>query len=102
MREKKEKSARTRGLLSNCWYLLKIAFKLEPALFWTRIPLILVKAALPFIPIVFLRLILNGITAREEEKDILLYVLAFALFTFAEACWKKFWNPGPVSGWRLP
>ncbi len=89
MREKKEKSARTRGLLSNCWYLLKIAFKLEPALFWTRIPLILVKAALPFIPIVFLRLILNGITAREEEKDILLYVLAFALFTFAGGMLEK-------------
>ena len=62
-------------LLSNCRFLMKVAFRLEPALFWTRVPFIVVNAAMPFIPILFVRAILNGILAGESERQILLYVV---------------------------
>lgn len=82
MKNKKENSEKTGSLLSNCCFLMKAAFRLEPALFWTRVPFIVVNAATPFIPILFVRAILNGILAGETEKRIILYVLAFALASF--------------------
>ena len=82
MKKRKENSEKTTSLLSNCWFLMKAAFRLEPALFWTRVPFIVVNAATPFIPILFVRAILNGILTGETEKKILLYVLAFSLATF--------------------
>lgn len=70
------------SLLSNCRFLMKVAFELEPALFWTRVPFIVVNAATPFIPILFVRAILNGIMTGESPKRILMYVLAFSMATF--------------------
>nr|WP_300680076.1 ABC transporter ATP-binding protein [uncultured Acetatifactor sp.] len=82
MKKQRKKNEKTGSLLSNCWFLMKAAFRLEPALFWTRVPFIVVNAATPFIPILFVRTILNGILEGETEKQILLYVLTFSLATF--------------------
>lgn len=68
-------------LVSNCFFMLRIAFRLNRAMFFVRIPLILVNAAIPFIPIVFLRLLLNEITIGQNVQRIILYVLLMALIT---------------------
>lgn len=72
----------TQGLLSNCRFLLKTAYRLNPVLFRVRIPLILLNAAAPFIPVVFLRLLLDEITVGRSGEKILQYVAALALITF--------------------
>lgn len=87
--EKAEKKIKTKGLLSDCCFLLRTAVRLEPVLFIARIPLIAVNATIPFIPIIFLRLILNAIVAGGEEESILWYVLLFALCTFLGNVFKK-------------
>lgn len=50
------------GLLSNCLFMVKTAVRLNPSLLPARGLLILVNAALPFIPIVFFAPVLNEIT----------------------------------------
>lgn len=70
-----------KGLLSNCLFILRIAFRLNPAMFFVRIPLIVINAAVPFIPIVFLRLLLNEITIGKDVQRIVWYVLLMALAT---------------------
>lgn len=66
--KKRKKNEKTGSLLSNCWFLMKAAFRLEPALFWTRVPFIVVNAATPFIPILFVRTILNGILEGRRKN----------------------------------
>lgn len=89
MKKRMENEIKTGGLLSNCCFLLGTAFRLEPALFWTRVPFMVVHAATPFLPIFFVRLILNGIMAGETEKRILSYVLAFSLSVFVGQVFEK-------------
>lgn len=69
------------GLLSNCLFMVKTAVRLNPSLLPARGLLILVNAAIPFIPIVFLRLILNEITIGGNMQRVFLYVLFMALAT---------------------
>ena len=71
------------GLLSNCLFIVQTAVRLNPTLLVARIPLVLVNAAQPFIPIVFLRLILNEITMDQDMRRILWYVLSIAAATLA-------------------
>ena len=71
------------GLLSNCLFIVQTAVRLNPTLLAARIPLVLVNAAQPFIPIVFLRLILNEITMDQDMRRILWYVLSMAAATLA-------------------
>ena len=75
---KKEK-----GLLSNCAFLLRFAYKTNKSIFFSKIPQIILNIISPFIPIVFVRLILNEITIGKNVKLLLIYVAALALSTYA-------------------
>lgn len=72
-----------KSLLSNCGFLLKTAFSLNPRLFAVRIPLLFVNGATPFIPIFMIRLILNEIVEGGTTESILTAVLGLALLTLA-------------------
>lgn len=67
------------GLWSNCLYLWKVTQEENKAVLWTRIPQILLKAASPFLPIVFVRLILNEMTGGKEREKLFFYVFFLAV-----------------------
>lgn len=71
-----------KGLLSNCAFLLKFAYKTNKSIFFSKIPQIILNIIFPFIPIVFVRLILNEITIGKNIKLLLLYVALLASSTF--------------------
>ncbi len=75
---KKEKQ----GLLSNCAFLMKFAYKTNRSVFFSKIPRIILDVASPFIPIVFVRLILNEITIGKDVRRLFLYVILFAGTSF--------------------
>ena len=69
---------KAKRLLSNCWFTLKITWQLNRRLFYVWLPLMLVNAAVPFIPIVFLRLLLNEITLGKDSRRIISLVFLMA------------------------
>lgn len=71
------------GLFSNSIFILKFAFETNKIIFLLRIPQITLNAARPFIPIIFLRLILNEIMTGQNMGLLLLYALFFGASTFA-------------------
>jgi ABC transporter, ATP-binding protein len=71
-----------KGLLSNCAFLLKFAYKTNKSIFFSKIPQIILNIISPFIPIVFVRLILNEITIGKNIKFLLLFVVLFASSTY--------------------
>ncbi len=71
-----------KGLLSNCAFLIKFAYKTNKSIFFSKIPQIILNIISPFIPIVFVRLILNEITIGKNIKLLLLYVVLLASSTY--------------------
>ena len=69
------------GLFSNCVFLLKFAYHTNRAVFFIKVPQILINAVTPFIPILFLRLILNEITIGRDMDRLVLYVVLLAVAT---------------------
>lgn len=80
IKEKKKKSLAS--LLSNCGYMLGFAYKANKAIYSAKIPLIIINAIVPFVPIVFVRLILNEITIGKDIKLVMTYALLLALTLF--------------------
>lgn len=70
------------SLFSNIWFVLKFLFKSNKTLFLARIPLIVVQSLSTFIPIIFVRLILNEITVGKDLKKVVILACAFALAIF--------------------
>lgn len=63
--------------------MLRFAYKTNKSIFFSKIPQIILNIISPFIPIVFVRLILNEITIGKNVKLLLIYVAALALSTYA-------------------
>ena len=70
---KKENSLRE--LLSNVFFVLGFLFKTNKKMFFARAFLSAVQIFAGFIPIIFLRLILNALTDTENIKGVVLYIL---------------------------
>lgn len=70
------------GLWSNCAFLMKFTWRTNKKIFFYKIPQILRNVVSPFIPIVFVRLILNEITIGRSMRQLLLYVALLAGATF--------------------
>ncbi len=75
---KKEKQ----GLMSNCAFLLRFAYKINRSVFFSKTPQIILNAASPFIPIIFTRVILNEITIGRDVRRLFLYVILLAVTSF--------------------
>lgn len=69
-------------LLSNLMYMLSVMYKVNKNVYLIKIPQIILNAASPFIPIVFIRLILNEIAFEGNVKNIVIYVMLMGLATF--------------------
>lgn len=83
MKKAKDKKTKDgKGLLSNCVFLLRFAYGLHRPVFFFKIPRIMLNIASPFIPILFLRLILNEITVGRDMRRLILYVLLLAAASF--------------------
>lgn len=70
------------GLWSNCAFLLKFAYKTNKTVFFIKIPQIILNVANPFIPILFVRMILNEMTIGGDIKRLILFIVLFASATF--------------------
>lgn len=73
---------RNHGLWSNCLFILKFAFKANNFVFYVKISQIIIRSVTPFIPILFIRIILNEITVNKNTKLTLAYVILFAASSF--------------------
>ena len=70
------------GLWSNCWFLISFTYKINKGVFFCKIPQMALDIISPFIPIIFLRLMLNEITIEKRSKYILIYVFLFEAISF--------------------
>ena len=70
------------GLWSNCAFLMQFTWGINKKIFFYKIPQILRNIVSPFIPIVFVRLILNEITIGRNMRLLLFYVALLAGATF--------------------
>lgn len=83
MKQKNKNENSTRELLSNAFFVLLFLFKTNKKLFFVRALLLTVQISATFIPIIFVRLILNALTDSENIKNIVFYILFMAVATFA-------------------
>lgn len=65
-------------LLSNCWFMLRVAFKTNKTLFFIKIPVIFFTTFYPFLSAFFFKNILNEITTSGEWDNVLLNVIIMA------------------------
>ena len=63
-------------------YCHKFLFKLNKRLYFVRIPLVLFDSILTFIPVIFVRLILNEITVGKSLSKVMTYVLIMVALNF--------------------
>ena len=84
-RRKQDRKGSKKGMFSDCLFVVRLAMRLNPAVFRIRIPLILLNVVRVYIPILFLRLILNGIV-EGRERDCLLYTAAVSGAMFLSGC----------------
>lgn len=82
MKNKKEKGYSTRQLLSNTLFVLKFLYKTNKRLYFFRLPMLILQVISTFIPIIFIRYILNEITVEGNMFRSMIYVMAMALATF--------------------
>ncbi|HJA68633.1 MAG TPA: ABC transporter ATP-binding protein/permease [Firmicutes bacterium] len=75
-------SKKKKGLWANCAFLLKFAYRTNRTIFYIKIPQIALNAATPFIPIIFVRLILNEITLGGDWQKVFFYTVMLALSNF--------------------
>ena len=73
-----------KGLLSNCFFLLKYTFGINRSVIILRLSRIILDVISPFIPIFFLRLILNEISVGQDIGKLLLFVSLFAVSAFVK------------------
>ncbi len=73
-----------KGLLSNCFFLLKYTFGINRPVIFLRLSRIILDVISPFIPIFFLRLILNEISVGQDIGKLLLFVSLFAVSAFVK------------------
>jgi len=71
--------------LANAWFLIKRAYKLNPAGVLIKIPMVLIGAILQFLPVLLLREILNRLQLHEELDSILLFVVVYSASMLV--CW---------------
>lgn len=71
--------------LVNAWFLIKRAYKLNPAGVLIKTPIVLIRAILQFLPVLLLREILNRIQLHTEFKSILHFVVAYGASMLV--CW---------------
>ena len=84
MTKDKEKNNRFR-LLSNCWFMLRIAFSVNKMLFFVKLPLIILTTFYPFLSAYFFKNILNEITTSGDWNRVLWNVIVMAsVILFAE------------------
>ena len=84
MTKDKKKNDRFR-LLSNCWFMLRIAFSVNKMLFFVKLPLIILTTFYPFLSAYFFKNILNEITTSGDWNRVLWNVIVMAsVILFAE------------------
>ena len=76
MKKKKENSSKE--LFSNAGFVLRYLYKTNKRLFFVKGTLSAVQIAASFIPIIFVRLILNSLTDNKGVKSVLVYIFAMA------------------------
>lgn len=70
------------SLFSNSLFVLKFAYKTNKKIFYCKIPQIIINIMNPFVPMIFIRLILNEITSTKDIYSTLFLVAAFAFVSF--------------------
>ena len=86
----KKKKESLRPVFSNIIFCLHFLFKLNKKLYFVRIPLVLLDSILTFIPIIFVRLILNEITVGKSLARVMTYVLIMVIVNFSINLIKSF------------
>lgn len=71
-------------LISNIAFIIKFIFRVHKKLLFIRIPLIVVDAFSTFIPLIFIRLILNTLTEDPNLQKVLIYCAMYAAATFIQ------------------
>ncbi len=82
MKNKKHKSISAKQLFSNTVFVLKFLYKTNKKLYLIRIPVLLLQVTSTFIPIIFVRYILNAVTVGNNMHNAMIYVMAMAILTF--------------------
>ena len=82
MKSKKNKSYSSKQMLSNTCFVLRFLFKTNKKIYLTRIAAQTIQIIAAFVPIIFTRLILNALTENNTFKDVIFYIIVFALTTF--------------------
>ena len=72
-------------VFSNCLFLMRLSMRLNPAYFGVQIPLILLNVIRIYLPILFLRLILNGIMERRG-KECFVFIAVMSGSMFLSGC----------------
>lgn len=82
MKNKKQKDISAKQLFSNTVFVLKFLYKTNRILYFIRIPMLLLQVVSTFIPIIFVRYILNAVTVENSMYNAMIYVMAMAILTF--------------------
>ena len=81
MKKKKTKEFSYKQLISNTLFVLKFLFKTNKKLFFARVPVLVLQIISPFIPIIFIKYILDAITVEDNMSQTIFYVVTMALVT---------------------
>ena len=79
---KKNKETSLTQIFSNILFCLKFLFKLNKKMFVIRFASVFVSALSNFVPIIFLRLIINEISVGKSMKMSVIYISSMVLSTF--------------------
>ena len=83
-----DKKGRKLTVFSNCLFVMGLGLRLNPAYVRIQIPLILLNVIRVYIPILFLRWILNGIL-EGQVRECILAIAAMSALMFASGCLVK-------------
>ena len=70
------------GLLSNFIFMIKFMYKTNPKMVIHQCINIISNIITPFLPIIFIRMILNEVTYGKDIKLSIIYVFCYATATF--------------------
>lgn len=90
-KEKREKLS-TRETLGNVGFVWKYLYRANKALFYVRIPLMLLDTATTVVSIFFLRIILNELEKRGDMKTVIFYSVALAAANFTVSFVKRIFS----------
>ena len=71
-------------LISNIAFIMKFIFRVHKKLIFVRFPYLIVQSFSTFIPLIFVRLILNALTEDPNLKKVLTYSAMYAAATFLQ------------------